>query len=369
MITRILLKRFKRFRELQMNLRRLSVFTGANGAGKSTVIQAILLARQVSQRPDNNRSIELNGPYGLDLGEGQDVLFREADQPTVEVELTTTTGDILHWDFGISEDRCLYLSVNDQPKATPAMLSGEGRQFIFLGADRLGPQDALQASSLDTSKLGVGARGEYVAHVLATLDRNEIREARRFPGSDIVTFLHQTERWVSNIVRPIEIRAEWFPSSSVTRLLFKTPGVISEWMRPANSGFGISYSLPVVVAGLLAESDGLLIVENPEAHLHPAGQSAIGEFLARVAGDGVQVIVETHSDHVLNGIRRTVSSMPAVLPPNDVIIHFFHFDDEQPTTPIELSATGKLTEWPSGFFDQLDVDLAALARTAKRREE
>ena len=56
-------------------------------------------------------------------------------------------------------------------------------------------------------------------------------------------------------------------------------------------GFGLSYSLPVVVAGLVApQRDALLIVENPEAHLHPAGQSRMGTFLATVAATGVQVL-------------------------------------------------------------------------------
>lgn len=59
-------------------------------------------------------------------------------------------------------------------------------------------------------------------------------------------------------------------------------------------GFGLSYALPIVVGGLVAAKDGLLIVENPEAHLHPQGQSNMGQFLAWLAGKGVQVIVETH---------------------------------------------------------------------------
>jgi predicted ATPase len=131
-------------------------------------------------------------------------------------------------------------------------------------------------------------------------------------------------------------------------------------------GFGVTYALPVVTAALLAPSDSLLLVENPEAHLHPSGQSAVGAFLARVASDGVQVILETHSDHVINGIRRAISA-DYVLPASDVAIHFFRADegDNPSVVKIDVQPRGDLSEWPEGFFDQMDADLAALARARR----
>ncbi|MGH3693299.1 MAG: AAA family ATPase [Pseudonocardiaceae bacterium] len=89
-----------------------------------------------------------------------------------------------------------------------------------------------------------------------------------------------------------------------------------------NIGFGFSYALPVIIAGLLAPGGGLLLVENPEAHLHPAGQSRLGRFLARIAGSGVQVVLETHSDHILNGVRLAVAD-ERTINAHDVIVHFF----------------------------------------------
>ncbi len=108
-------------------------------------------------------------------------------------------------------------------------------------------------------------------------------------------------------------------------------------MRAPNMGFGVSYSLPIVLAGLFAPVGGLLIIENPEAHLHPAGQSRMGTFLATLAGDGVQVLVETHSDHVLNGIRRAIGEH-LVLGAEHALVHFFDVgDDGQPqTSPLRL---------------------------------
>ena len=171
---------------------------------------------------------------------------------------------------------------------------------------------------------------------------------------------------MSEIVRPIQIDPQWLPGTLVTTLRFKVPGVHAEWTRPTNMGFGVSYALPIIVAGLLIENGGLLIVENPEAHLHPAAQSRIGAFLARVAGDGVQVFVETHSDHVLNGIRRAVAQ-DALVPADQVLVHFFQDggDDVAPVVPLALTQTGQLSAWPPGFFDQTQKDLAVLARSKR----
>jgi predicted ATPase len=133
-------------------------------------------------------------------------------------------------------------------------------------------------------------------------------------------------------------------------------------------GFGVSYALPVVVAALRAPQGGLLIVENPEAHLHPAGQSAMGELLALAAGDGVQVLLETHSDHVINGIRRAVVEQTVRLPTKDVAIHFVLDEPaEEPVTTISLDQTGTLSAWPPGFFDQIERDLAQIARRRVKR--
>ena len=108
----------------------------------------------------------------------------------------------------------------------------------------------------------------------------------------------------------------------------------------------------------------MFIVENPEAHLHPAGQSEIGRFLVRLAATGVQVVIETHSDHVFNGIRLAVTG-EGLLAAKDVAIHFLG-PDESEGTEISLGNTGALDVWPSGFFDRAEHDLAALSRIRRR---
>ncbi len=111
-----------------------------------------------------------------------------------------------------------------------------------------------------------------------------------------------------------------------------------------------------MVGGLLAPADSLLIIENPEAHLHPAGQAQIGIFLAQAAAAGIQVVIETHSDHVLNGIRRAVRSK--LIQPDQVAISFLQ-GAGRVVTP-RIYADGGIDPWPVGFFDQIEKDLLEL---------
>jgi len=150
------------------------------------------------------------------------------------------------------------------------------------------------------------------------------------------------------------------PGTGVVTLRIRTSDD-TDFHRPVHTGFGLTQVLPMVVAALSAEYDALLLFENPEVHLHPAGQARMGVFLAEVAAAGVQVLVESHSDHVLNGIRRAVKA--GILEPNDAALHFFSprsADASQVQTPA-MDADGRLDFWPDGFFDQFDKDLSALA--------
>ena len=371
MIAEIRLENFKRFRDLTLRGEALTVLTGANGAGKTSVLHSLLLARQMARQPDR-RHVELNGVDTLELGGAEDVIHREASDDLAAIQVIDSKGKGGRWSFRAAEDdaRTLNAMVVDRPDDYPKALVGPAPQFCYLCAERLGPRDVLGASAAAVPELDVGSRGEFVAQVLASSGRSRVSEGRvegSSAESQLASLLHQTESWMAKIVRPIQIDAEWFPNTSVTRLRFKTPGLRSEWTRAPNAGFGISYSLPIVVAALRAEVGGLLLVENPEAHLHPAGQSRIGGFLAQVAADGVQIFLETHSDHVLNGIRVAIADRKAALSSDRTAIHYFRAeDDEGPILQsMELSRTGQLSAWPAGFFDQAQVDLAVLASTRR----
>jgi predicted ATPase len=116
--------------------------------------------------------------------------------------------------------------------------------------------------------------------------------------------------------------------------------------------------LPIITACLASSKDRVLLIENPEAHLHPSGQSLMGTFIAQAVSAGVQIIVETHSDHVLNGVRKAVKNH--ILSRDKVAIHFFSPSvKDQVISPL-IDQRGNLDAWPQGFFDQFDIDTSSL---------
>ncbi|MDT0343083.1 AAA family ATPase [Streptomyces litchfieldiae] len=369
MITSLGIRHFKRFAEADFPLRRLTVLTGLNGTGKSTTIQTLLLTRQLADSPDT-RSVQLNGPYGLALGEAHEVLHPDAPDSSITVEVGSDRASAPCFvRFTVPDEQALYLEVGEQQGHPLPELSGRGCSFTYLCAERLGPRDQLGVSAEHPDLIGVGVRGEYTAQLLALHESRQVRPELRHPATasthGVTVLRTQVEMWASDIIRPVEIQAQWPPGITASTIRFREPGLLSEAIRPGNMGFGFSYALPVIVAGLLTRPGDLLIVENPEAHLHPGGQSRLARFLARVAGAGAQVVVETHSDHVLNGARLAVAE-DGVLDPESVLVHYYGAE-QVGAIPIELSATGELSGWPEGFFDQIERDLGRLARARRRR--
>ncbi len=367
MITAVTITGFKRFIFEPFAFAPLTVLTGLNGSGKTSLIQAILIAKEAAAAP--SKSLRLNGPFGLQLGTAGDVQNWRSSPPILIGLEDATTGPC-QWAFEAPSYDSLYLSVSERPNNTPLALSSIPRAFTYLSAERLGPRSIQDTSPVPEDELEVGVQGEHCAHVLSAIGGKVIHDPNRshpaWTAAEPRLLKYEVEQWLSEITRPIVIAAERQGDSTVAEIRFRSPG--GDWVRAPNMGFGVSYALPIVLAGLTAEPGGLLIVENPEAHLHPGGQSRMGIFLAWLAGKGVQVVVETHSDHVINGIRRAIAEH-AYLQAKDAIAWFFGPDDnELPASPEPLMflASGSISDWPKGFFDQYQIDVASLGRLRRR---
>ena len=360
MIRSFEVRNFKAFKDLTLRLGQLVLLSGVNSSGKSSVLQALRLAELAMTR---GPTVQLNHLMGLELGETTDVLNREALAQDIELAV--------HTDGGV--DRLRLIAPDDQDRSValevlpPVPGLAEGRRWqvdTYLGAERVGPRDILEIAPDGGTRVDVGVRGEFTAHMLDLFDRRRVPDALLHPSTDEIplkpTLGSQSEAWLSSIVHPTRIRSTWLPQTSAAALQFRDLDVTAEWVRPANVGFGLTHCLPIIVAALGSTPGAVFIVENPEAHLHPRAQSEIGKFLARVAASGVQTIVETHSDHVLNGVRVAVAA-EQLLSAEDVVVHFFGAAGTGPTE-ITLNGNGSLSVWPSGFFDQAVEDLATVSR-------
>ena len=350
---------FKAFKDVTLRLGQLVLLSGVNSAGKSSVLQALRLAELAMT---HGPTVQLNQLMGLELGEATDVLNREAITQLIELAI--------HREGGV--DRFRLLAPDDQERSVslnvlPPEPDRENRKWhidTYLSAERVGPRDLLEVAPRAGDRVDVGVRGEFTAHMLSRFERRQVPNSLLHPstanGSLTSTLGAQSEAWLSSIVRPTRVQSTWIQKASAATLQFRDLDVTADWVRPANVGFGLTYCLPIIVAALGSTPGSVFIVENPEAHLHPRAQSDIGKFLVRLAASGVQTIVETHSDHVLNGVRIAVAA-EQLLSADDVAIHFFGSSGAS-VTEITLDDNGGLSVWPPGFFDQTMEDLAIVSR-------
>ncbi|ABA21685.1 conserved hypothetical protein [Trichormus variabilis ATCC 29413] len=119
----------------------------------------------------------------------------------------------------------------------------------------------------------------------------------------------------------------------------------------ADVGFGVSQTLPVLVALLVAEPGQLVYIEQPEIHLHPRAQVAMAEILANAAKRGVKIVVETHSDRLILATQSLVAE--GNLSPDLVKLHWFTRQEDGITkiNSADLDETGAFGDWPEDFGD------------------
>jgi predicted ATPase len=261
-----------------------------------------------------------------------------------------------------------------QPDPPPQFVLSEN--FQFLQADRVTPSPLYpQAPQRARSNGFLGPRGEYTADYLALNGDTPVSEVRSIARVDspidstllskvapTAKLLDQAAAWLQHLSPGARLTVTRVEGTDEVLLQYNyvghTRGLTSNQYRPTNVGFGLTYCLPIIVACLAAPPDSLLLLENPEAHLHPQGQVALGGLLALAASEGVQIIVETHSDHLLNGIRLAVKR--GHISCDRIILHFFTRPVETGDSNVQspsMLPDGRLSNWPKGFFDQWDKSL------------
>ncbi|GAB4424757.1 MAG: DUF3696 domain-containing protein [Chloroflexi bacterium OHK40] len=369
MITGLLLHNFKCFGDQRVEFRPLTLLVGANASGKSSVIQALLALRQSHRREAlSEGKLLLNGRLAS-IGTVADVFYQRAQDRTLRLSLEVATApQPVDFAFERGEPARRTLTGSPPPEGYTRLNLFEPR-FNYLNAERIGPRPVFQMPEDDRDPYDVGIHGEYAVYI-AGRDKQELIANEALAYEDSTTgetrreIYEQTRYWIRQIVPHFEYNIDPIIGSDQVQALFgNVPG--QNLVRPSNIGFGLIYTLPIVVAALVALPGSLLIVENPEAHLHPRSQSIMGRFLARVAAAGVQVVVETHSDHILNGVRVAVrrGAWGQEIKADQVAIQYFIPADEQGPLRVEtprLYPSGGISPWPPGFFDQLDHDIEEL---------
>lgn len=406
MLTELRLENFKCFGgETVVPCGRLNLLTGVNSKGKSTTLQALLilhqsLSRMTTGEPTLQR-VELNGG-SVRLGTFREI--QNSERPTDDrVRLSFEFSDELEaggheitvsrlqiWQAdgkerwasltSVEVERFVDLQVvshnnrqgaNGHAVALDFALEPDGSardtlarsshlyelgQVYYVGADRLGPQDFFPWSN-SYYRTSVGVRGERTPEVLYRAEQEQQQVHTQLLRSEAAsTVPEQASAWLSYIFDGGAVRVG--AESGVVLTVEMNADGSARYFRAVHLGFGYSYVLPILVASLVAPPGSILIVENPEAHLHPFAQSRMGEFLALVAQSGVQVFVESHSEHVLNAFRLAVREQH--LATEDLAVLYFRRDAQEPVLRVAVEADGRITDWPDGFFDQRTRDFLRL---------
>jgi len=370
-LTRLDLEQFKCFQRLKLPLGRLSVLSGSNASGKSSVLQSLGLLHQTIREQEWSTRLLLNGGE-LHLGTVKDVVDKVTGRNTFGIGLVDGDRGI-HWTF--EDDRGGMSAVvanvrtgsveHPSPAALQFLLPADAdpqdqdlakrlRRLTYLTAERVGPREVYPLADPKSTQV-VGPRGENAVSLLHWGRGEDVVAGLVIDGSP-PTRLHQVEARMRQFFPGCRLQMTQVPQTNGVTLGLRTSDD-TDFHRPVHVGFGLTQVLPIIVAALSTEPGDLLLIENPEVHLHPAGQATMGRFLSTLAAAGAQVIIETHSDHVLNGIRRSVKA--GEIDASDVIVHFFGdrcSDNAQVISPT-IDPTGNIDVWPYGFFDQFDKDM------------
>ena len=341
----------------------LTVLAGANSVGKSTVIQALLLSRislKEGEDESSRKNIPLNGRFGLMLGYASQI----SQQPKIEFVITFNHRETMFLNYEVPFTQN-YLTLDFS-----SIINNSNcftyPNFHYLCAERIGPRtfydNEVQALP-NTGYQGTDAIKLLVEGLDFDTDPDKnYHVVSKVKGESLNNLQDQTERWMQTIIPDINV------SASKIQEINKSIAKYDQY-TPYNVGFGISYTLPIIVSGLIAEKGSMFIIENPEAHLHPKGQSRMGQFLAMLAQAGVQVVIETHSEHIINGIR--IASLQNYINTDDVTINFFSKKSDAKyieVQTIKLDTLGNLSDFPIGFFDQVEQDLIQLTKIRRNKK-
>lgn len=372
MINNLKLENFKSHRKTEIDLKNLTVFCGQNGVGKSSIIQSLLLLRQTNL--DNKA---LRGRLNLrgrlcDIGQKKDALYISNQGEFFEkivFKLSEKTTRY-EWIFDASKNRN-YLELLDGSKNYDyenLALFQNNFQYIsaYRGSDYIKSIDyeVIEGKQISYNE----GKGDMTAHFLYEYGDSiiVIDELIHKEQSEFKFLKEQVSAWESEISQGVEVKAEKVTDDQYDiKYKFK----VSSFEMPdhifssKNVGFGLSYTLPIIVAILSARPGALIIIENPEAHLHPKGIAKLTELICLGAQAGIQIILETHSDHIINGIlvqcKKYENGENGIDNSNVSIYQFERNEKEHCTvaTKIIIEDGVRIREAPEHFFDQIQNDL------------
>ena len=347
MIESVGVTNFKCFKKAEIKLNNLTLLTGSNSSGKSTVIQAILLA---AHNISNNSQSPLNGPT-VSIGNFNEAKNFMLNEKKIIIKIKAD-GEQMVLEFQKNEDSFPVCREVYHSKYISNLLNNSNEKIHHIPAEREGVLD-LYLKNYSASR-DPGVRADFV------IDFFERNKKMRLEDEKIVdqgsfTLDAQCNYWLKKILG-CEIETEDIVGTDNIKVMYSQNRNRS--VRPRNTGGGVSYLVVVLVICLAAKRDDVVLIENPEIHLHPLAQSLLTDFFIFISKTGVQLVVETHSDHIFNGVRKNIHQKK--IDSKSASVLFFNLDKDggcSEHVDIKIDENGKVANHQKGLFDQFNSDL------------
>ena len=339
MLSKLRIQGFKCFDNEELKLGNLTLFTGINSAGKSSALQALLL---LMQQEENGKS-PFNGKY-VRLGLLKDVKNWITNPKEICVE-------------GIYNQKQCNLCVDMDEQVQINGMDELQKDVIYLSAERIGVEDIYRQNLMNEYRIGI--HGEYTFDYLSTERLNVLCEPEFAVEKTGMNLGNQVDYWL-NYIMGYFVTAERISGTEVVRVSYRRGESGSRELKPCHVGTGVSYVANVITAALSCKKESIFVVENPEIHLHPGAQSRLLEFFCYLAEKGLQIIIETHSDHMFNGVRKHIKKKKITT--QKTSIYYFIQDENHLSKPIAIKVdeNGIVKNQEKGLFDQFDEDLDEL---------
>lgn len=327
MIEKISIHNFKNIADEELPLSALTVVSGCNSTGKSTLLQAIL-ALATENRP--------NSPYADYMPDLDKHRNRYVNAKEISIGCET-------------EGHKLKMTINDKGTSSESLdkLSLE-KNLYYLSANRNGFfKNEKSYKDMISGPDGMALIGTFNDEKSRSLDKELIKDTTSYTlGSQVNWWL----TYILGISQEINTEGRADRNIEVNYKSSEIPNVL-----PSQLGVGVSYLARVIILCLRSEKGSTIMVENPEIHLYPLAQSRLAEFLTFVANSGRQLIIETHSDTLLTKFRHEVYK--GNLSPEKLEV-LFKTGITDNFLILTVSRNGRWkNDFPRGFFDASLNDL------------
>ena len=293
-----------------MEIKPFTIVTGVNSAGKSSLIQSVLLP---VRRIGKNGQILLDTIVNLTFDTIRNKYYN-AKSVRVDIDI-----DNVHISYHGTNELSLVFLPSEEDASMPIDIE---QNLYYLSANRIGAE----LHSKISPQFKVGVVGEYIV------------------GS--------FEKEKSNPLMPELIKDDSSYTLSA-QVQYKSDGLGN--ISPFQLGAGVSYLTKMLIMCLRAKKNDVILIENPEIHLHPASQAKVGEFLAFIVRAGIQVIIETHCEHLIYKVGYEIYKKRFL---KDDVTILYKEGIQNPFIVLGFKADGKFTrDFPEGFFDATLAEL------------